>query len=80
MAAFEKHFPVSPQKCCEFFFSVSLCALCGKFSKAANYIGLALRFVDLIEDASIAEVLFLSLGPAAEGLIDGDQFELGKAL
>src|SRR4029453_2432366 len=35
-----------------------------------------LRLVDLVEDAAVAEVLGLGLGPATEDLVDGEQADL----
>src|ERR1700728_1106831 len=36
--------------------------------------------VNLVEDAAFAEVLLLRLRPAAEDLVDGEQFHLGKRI
>jgi len=34
--------------------------------------------VDLVEDAAIGEMGFLGLGPAAEDVVDRDEFDLRK--
>jgi len=36
--------------------------------------------VDLIEAAAIGKVILVRLGPAAKGLLDGEQIEFGQLL
>src|SRR2546427_3733220 len=34
--------------------------------------------VDLVEAAAVGKVILVGLGPAAKGLVDGDQLQLGE--